>query len=273
MGVGMWWRDSTHQLIRAVLVTLLGTVPVQAQSQALDGRPQSVEPSETQGDGQPHLARWADGETHGAVFLQVAGVLDLAAPTPESSGFAVLVRGSDDGFLVLQAVGGVQRDPLVIRNGEWTPATDADRAWIEEMVRPMVQKLGDSVPRLSIRGEGLVAEQEVEQGSRWSGSSKSGFSALSTDSERGIVQAAWLDEGCRYGVYGVLDPAAGDGLRQPEGVEDFRHFVGFRWDPLTQRLEVVGPDSYTVSGAPLSPQAGDDLRMNLITEVVSLMGS
>lgn len=130
MGVGMWWRDSTHQLIRAVLVTLLGTVPVQAQSQALDGRPQSVEPSETQGDGQPHLARWADGETHGAVFLQVAGVLDLAAPTPESSGFAVLVRGSDDGFLVLQAVGGVQRDPLVIRNGEWTPATDADRAWI-----------------------------------------------------------------------------------------------------------------------------------------------
>lgn len=255
-------------------MTLLGmqVMPVQAQMHALDGQPQSVKQSQAQWDGQPHLARWADRETHGAIFLQVEGVLDLAGSTPWSSGFVVLVRASDDAFLVLQTVGRAHRAPLVMRDGEWSPVTDADRAWIEEMVPPMSQKLGDSVPRLSIRGEGLVAEQDVEQDSRWSGSSKSGFPALSMDSARGIVQAAWLHEGCRYGVYGVLDQVSGDGLRRPAGVEDFRHFIGFRWDPATHRLDVVGPDWYTVSGAPHSSQAGDELRLSLMSEMVSLMG-
>lgn len=255
-------HECAGRVVGACLVASLGmtTGDLQARMGAAEASSQG-----------PHSGRWARAQTHGAVFLQTDGVIDLAAPTPDALGFVLLVRGSSNGFFVLQTVGGAERVPLVYRNGRWAPVGEADLPWIEEMVAPLSHKLGASAAHLSIRGENVATANRAEEGGDWSGSTKSGFPALSMDSGSGIVQASWLEAGRRYGVYGVMKDASDRRLHPPAAVGDFRQFVGFAWDPATRGLDVVSPDSYTVSGTVRPSQEGDDLRARLVAGVAALM--
>ncbi|NOT08141.1 MAG: hypothetical protein HOP28_08040, partial [Gemmatimonadales bacterium] len=166
-------------------------------------------------------ARWVTNGRHVGIFIN--GPVDLKR---------LLDRESPSGagsLVVLEEWG------AGVRAYRWP---DGGRApeWVRGVLRTAADQLAN-LPRHSGKGRPLAPTPGASPSARRPGSSLTGLPAFSSDPGAGVVQAGWIEEGRRYGIF-----ARGRWSVSGGGVESGDRpawLHAFRYDPVARVTEEV----------------------------------
>jgi hypothetical protein len=188
-----------------------------------------------------HQVRWARGDEAGGLFLE--GDVDLArllrtGELPATSGLLVWFHRRGDGSWESLAAGRSAGSPWTAgRQGGDRRADLAVRA-LQRSLREMAPDWRDH-PGTSVGALAALPELAGASAADFSGSVILGVPGRSLDPTSGVLQAGWMAEGERIGVFarGPLELAA-DGLGL-ERVAGDGWFAAFGWVADTGRLRIV----------------------------------